>query len=88
MTSIQETTVQRLEDIIDYVFQDKSWAWEAVQVAGSGVHQISGRNISKGNQRLAVCGDAFVQKMLVHPWYHSGAAKGLYLIAIILVIHY
>lgn len=87
MTSIQEITVQRLEDIIRYKFKDKSWAWEAVQVAGSGVYQIGGRNVPKGNQRLAVCGDAFVQKMLVHSWYHSGAAKGLCLIVIILVIH-
>ncbi|KAF1343865.1 ribonuclease III domain-containing protein [Delphinella strobiligena] len=76
MTFVQETTVQRLEYIIGYEFEDKSWAWEAVQVAGSGVYRIGGRDVSKGNQRLAICGDASVQKCLVHPWYHSGAAKG------------
>jgi len=68
--------LQRAETIIGYAFHDKTLLWEALQIAGSGETRIGGRNIPKGNERMAVYGDSVLSAMLSESWFHKDATKG------------
>lgn len=67
-----------MEAVLGYTFNTPNLAWEAVQLAGSGETLIGGRTTVKGNERLAIVGDAFSRAFFSLEWYHSGADKGNY----------
>ena len=68
--------VSRTESIIGYIFSDKDICWEALQVSGSGVMTSGRRFFQKGNQRLAVLGDAVLSSVLAKKWFEAGTPKG------------
>ena len=70
--------VQACEQILDSRFNDFTLCWEALQVAGSGVRRAGGRNIDKGNQRMAVLGDTVLKAALCEKWWASNESKGIY----------
>jgi len=61
---------------VGYHFNDPHVAWEALQMAGSGVFFSGGRKISDGNKRLAVLGDLALELILCKNWYEGGDQKG------------
>ena len=68
--------VQACEDIVGYSFTDAHICWEALQVAGSGIHRSGTRLITQGNKRMAVVGDRAIDLVLSEDWLASGATKG------------
>ena len=65
------------EAIIDYRFNDESLLWEALQSMGSGASQIRNREMSEGNKRLAVVGDAILRLVVVEEWYRTAGLRGV-----------
>ena len=61
--------IEGVQDVIDYVFQDASSLWEALQAPGSVPYATDGRDLSNGNKRLALLGDAILKVGLLEEWY-------------------
>lgn len=81
MTSLRDTNTSLAQNILGHDFQDTSLLWEALQVAGSGIYMVQGRNgqrlIPVGNKRLAVYGDAAIANALSRSWFWTGASQGI-----------
>jgi hypothetical protein len=75
-TTPMTNRVAQCEEIVGYHFNDPHVAWEALQMAGSGVFFSGGRKISDGNKRLAVLGDLALELILCKDWYEGGDEKG------------
>lgn len=73
-----ETIISQAQNIIVYRFQNPNLLWEAVQVAGSGVYRIGDRDIMRGNENLAIYGDAVMASVLCKQWYTQGGNLGMY----------
>lgn len=75
---LSDTVVTRVQSIFGYQFKDPSLLWEALQYGGYGRQPINGRNVNRGNQRLALVGDSILQYVLAKAWYQSNASQGKY----------
>lgn len=69
--------INGVQNIIDYVFQDTSVLWEALQASGSFPYDTDGRDFSNGNKRLALLGDAILKVSLLEQWYTTATNIGL-----------
>lgn len=70
-TAYQTTKITRLEDIIDYTFNDRMIAIEALNIAGSGTIKAGSRTFINGNKRLAILGDRIAEQVLCDAWYET-----------------
>ena len=68
--------IKGVQTIFDYVFQDASVLWEALQAPGSISYDADGRNFSNGNKRLALLGDAILKVGLLDEWYTTPMGIG------------
>ena len=74
--AVMDSLVEVLERKIDYTFQDKDIAKEALQLAGNGYTKIGTRYVTNGHKRLAVVGDNVIDMVLCFEWYGSGKEEG------------
>lgn len=80
MAQIRKTAmIEGVQNIIDYVFQDASVLWEALQAPGSFPYATGGRDFRNGNKRLALLGDAILKVCLLEEWYTTPTDIGLQL---------
>ncbi|KAI1433634.1 ribonuclease III domain-containing protein [Xylaria sp. CBS 124048] len=59
--------LQTAETVIKYEFENKELLWEALQAAGSDMHELSGH--SQGNKRLASLGDSLIALVVKRDGY-------------------
>ena len=72
------TALDGMQELINYTFVDSEILWEALHVPGAmTAYRITGRNLSDGNKRLALLGDAIMESALLVRWYQTAASKGL-----------
>lgn len=69
--------VSRAYEIIRRRFQQPDILWEGLQTAGSGISRIGNRNITRGNENLALYGDAVMAQVLCKQWYEQGESLGM-----------
>ncbi|KAL9100881.1 MAG: hypothetical protein Q9163_003792 [Psora crenata] len=75
-TAKKREAIHGVEEIIRYTFQDGSILWEALHVPGAPCYDIANRNLSDGNKRLALLGDAILKTVLIENWYGTLDARG------------
>lgn len=68
-------TVNGVQGIIGYVFNDPYLVVEAVTAAGSRTSS-GNRQFADGNKRLAVLGDTVLQLALAQDWYDGNEPRG------------
>lgn len=76
----KEAMINGVQNIIDYVFQDASVLWEALQAPGSFPYAAEGRDFRNGNKRLALLGDAILKVSLLEEWYSTATNISLRLL--------
>ncbi|KAI4173984.1 MAG: hypothetical protein LQ346_008307 [Caloplaca aetnensis] len=70
-------TVNGVQGIIGYVFNDPYLVVEAVTAAGSRTSS-GNRQFADGNKRLAVLGDTVLQLALAQDWYDGNEPRGAF----------
>jgi len=65
------------QNIVGYKFNNIVYLWEALQAPGSFACLVAGRDLSRGNERIAIVGDSALQTALVGMWFETGQQKGL-----------
>ena len=68
--------VHSVETILGYIFQDPNICLEAIHVPGAMITGFYDRNLSQGNKRLALVGDAILRAVLMTKRYATGDSKG------------
>ncbi|KAL8882669.1 MAG: hypothetical protein Q9198_000366 [Flavoplaca austrocitrina] len=71
------STVQGVQNIIGYTFNDSDLVREAVSAAGSIV-AAGTRRFPNGNKRLAILGDTVLQLALAEEWYDGIEPRATY----------
>jgi hypothetical protein len=69
-------SIETVEKVIGYTFQDKHIIWEALQARGTGLKASGGREFSDGNKRLAMWGDNVLDSIFIKHGYESGLERG------------
>ena len=65
-----------VQAIIAYTFHDGDILWEALHVPGAMLSATGNRNLSDGNKRLALLGDAIMKAALLINWYTTIDTRG------------
>jgi len=60
MQSSAHIKLHQAQVLLKHQFKTTDYLWEALQVAGSGVHRSGMRRIPDGNKRLAIIGDKLI----------------------------
>jgi hypothetical protein len=63
------------EFITSYQFRNPYLLFEALQAPGSGVQIVSGRILHRGNESLAIVGDAALTSVLSTKWYREAPSR-------------
>ncbi|KAL8901054.1 MAG: hypothetical protein Q9207_005390 [Kuettlingeria erythrocarpa] len=70
-------TIDGVQGIIGYVFNDPNLVVEAVSAAGSRT-SFGNRQFADGNKRFAVLGDTVLQLALAQDWYDGNEPRGAF----------
>ena len=71
-----EEITSEVEEKLGYPFQNPEILWEALQAPGSIGGNLPGRDLTDGNKRLALLGDAALKLVLLKRWYREGGSRG------------
>ena len=70
------TRLQNVQTLITYQFNDGDILWEALHVPGAFAFDAGSRNLSNGNKRLALLGDAILKAAITIEWYGTCDTRG------------
>jgi len=65
------------QNIVGHKSKNILHLWEALQAPGSFACLVAGRDLSRGNERMAIVSDSALQTALVGMWFETGQQKGL-----------
>lgn len=64
--------ITEAQKIIGYTFRSPGYLFQALQAPGSGVIEIDGRYLARGNECIAIVGDRALGAVLSKDWFTAG----------------
>lgn len=71
-----EEITAEVEEKLGYTFRNRDILWEALQAPNSIGSGVPGLDLTDGNKRLALVGDAALKLVLLKRWYREGGSRG------------
>jgi ribonuclease-3 len=71
------TTLNSIQDRVDYHFHDSTLLKEAFLASGASVSSVDIEGPVKGNKRLALVGDAVLCLAVLDEWFESDTSTGM-----------
>jgi ribonuclease-3 len=71
------TTLNSIQDRVDYHFHDSTLLKEAFLASGASVSSVDIEGPVKGNKRLALVSDAVLRLAVLDEWFESDTSTGM-----------